>query len=109
MDWAPSSLFLAQMCQSLGPFLEWSLAGDSLVIRCRDRLVYNMAKEKYIASKDREKKIRNEVMEYFEVKRKTFSFHSQKNIYLCPWSILVRCQTRFHTHKKKVFQINFLE
>lgn len=72
MDWAPSSLFLAQMCQSLGPFLEWSLAGDSLVIRCRDRLVYNMAKEKYIASKDREKKIRNEVMEYFEVKRKTF-------------------------------------
>ncbi|ODM93765.1 NACHT and WD repeat domain-containing protein 2 [Orchesella cincta] len=65
LDWAPASLFLAQICKSLGPFLEWSLAGNSLVIRCRDRLLFDLAKEKYL-NPSQEKKIRKEMIDYFE-------------------------------------------
>ncbi|OXA64251.1 NACHT and WD repeat domain-containing protein 2 [Folsomia candida] len=66
LDWAPASLFLAQLCQSLGPFLEWGSAGGSLVIRWRDQLMSEIAKERYLGKGETSKKTRKLLLDYFK-------------------------------------------
>jgi hypothetical protein len=68
VDWAPGSLFMAQLCQKLGPFLEWSIAGGTLVIRWRDRLLFDVAKERYLGNKETTRKVRQSLLNYFKVK-----------------------------------------
>lgn len=73
VDWAPASLFLAQLCQSLGPFLEWGSAGGSLVIRWRDQLMSEIAKERYLGKGETSKKTRKLLLDYFKVRLRSGS------------------------------------
>jgi len=73
VDWAPASLFIAELCQTLGPFLEWSVAGSTFVMRWRDRLLLEVANERYMSNKDMERKARQNLVNYFEVSFSTFT------------------------------------
>jgi len=68
VDWAPASLFLAQLCQSLGPFIEWGVAGGAVVTRWRDSALVEIVKKRYIGNKEQEKKTRQVLLDYFQVK-----------------------------------------
>ena len=67
VEWAPASLFLAQLYQRLGPFLEWGLSGDTFVVRWRDSTLYEIAKQRYIGNNEGEKKARQVLLDYFQV------------------------------------------
>ena len=64
VDWAPASLFLAQLYQRLGPFLEWGVAGDAVVVRWRDSALFDLAKTRYLNNNQQAHKT---LLDYFQV------------------------------------------
>lgn len=71
VDWAPANVFLAQLFQLLGPFLEWRVSGDAFAVQWRDSILHSIAKGRYIENLEVAKKLRHLLLSYFKV---TFRF-----------------------------------
>ena len=67
MEWSSAGIFLAEMCQTLGPFLEWAQADGTTIIRWRDAAMEELARKRYLPNADMDKKSRLVLLDYFMV------------------------------------------